>query len=214
MSDGAPRRLRAGRGRSPWAVILLAVLAVGAVACTSSGPGLASAPAGTAARPVVLVAMGAIETSNLDRRNDPADTWTQLVLTHGMPAAAVFVNLAGDNVTAERVIDTQLPELASLHPDVVTIWVESADVRLATPAATYQVELGRLVAGARRAGARKVLVLTPPASEQNLSGGLAASVADVAAQTGATLVKLGDTSDRYTDAGQRRIADSVIAALK
>ena len=124
-----------------------------------------------------------------------------------MPAAAVFVNLAGDNVTAERVIDTQLPELAALHPDVVTIWVESADVRLATPAATYQVELGRLVAGARRAGARKVLVLTPPANEQNLSGGLAASVADVAAQTGATLVKLGDTSDRYTDAGQRRIAE-------
>jgi hypothetical protein len=195
-------------------VVILAVLAIAAVACTTAGPSLASAPAGTEAQPSTLVAMGAIETSNLDRRDDPEDTWTQLVLTHGMPAAAVFVNLAGDNVTAERVLDTQLPELASLHPDVVTIWVESADVRLATPAATYQAELGQLVAGARRAGARKVLLLTPPAGEQNLSGGLAASVAQVAAQTGATLVKLGDTSDRYTDAGQRRIANSVIGALK
>ncbi len=213
MSDRDQRRRRTRRGRVRW-VGIWAVLAVAAAACASGGPGPASAPARTEARPSVLVAMGAVETSNVDRRNDPADTWTQLVLVHGMPAAAVLIDLAGDDITAERVIDSQLPALSSLHPDVVTIWVESADVRLATPAATYQAELSRLVTGARQAGARKVLLLTPPTREQNRSGALAVSVAEVAAQTGATLVRLGDTSDRYTDAGQRRIADSVIAALK
>ena len=190
------------------------VLAVVLAACTTGGPSHAGAPAGTETRPSTLVAMGGLETSNLDRRYDPEDTWTQLVLTQGMPAAAVFVNLAGDDVTAERVIDTQLPELDALHPDVVTIWVESADVRLATPAVTYQAELTRLVSGARQAGAHTVLLLTPPATEQNLSGGLAGSVAQVASRTGATLVQLGDTSDRKTDAGQRHIAASVVAALK
>ena len=213
MSERAESRPRPRRARS-WTVLASGALAVVLAACTSGGPSLAGAPTGTEARPSTLVAMGAIETSNLDRRDDPEDTWTQLVLTHGMPAAAVFVDLAGQNVTAERVIDTQLPELAALHPNVVTIWVESADVRLATPAVTYQSELTRLVTGARQAGARTVLLLTPPATEQNLSGGLAASVAQVASQTGATLVQLGDTSDRYTDAGQRRIANSVIAALR
>ena len=192
----------------------MVVLTSALAACSSVGPNLANAPAGPEAAPPVLVTMGAIETSNLDFRTDRRDTWTQIAFDQGMPTAAVLINLAGDNITAERVIDTQLPELATLHPSVVTIWVESADVRLATPAATYQAELAQLVAGARQAGASKVLLLTPPASEQNLSGALAASVADVATKTGATLVTLDDTSDRYSDAGQRHIAASVVAALK
>jgi GDSL-like Lipase/Acylhydrolase family len=189
-------------------------LAGSLAACSSPPPDLTEGRAGNEARPSVLVSMGAIETSNLDFRTDRRDTWTQLVFTHAMPAASVFVDLAGDNITAERVIETQLPELASLHPDVVTIWVEAADVRLATPPSTYQRELTELIAGARQAGARKVLLMTPPASEANLSGGYAGSVAAVASRTGATLVNLDDTSDRYSDDGQRHIADSVIAALR
>jgi len=197
-----------------WSVVLLCTLLIAVAACSSPGPAPASAPVGPGARPTVLVTMGAIETSNLDFRTDRRDTWTQIVFSQATPAAAVFVNLAAQNVTAQRVIDTQLPELASLHPDVVTIWVEAADVRLSTPVVTYQAELAQLVSGARQAGARKVLLVTPPAGQSNLAGGLAAAVAAVAARTGATLVRLGDTSDRYSDAGQRRIASSVIAALR
>ena len=213
MCDPRPRWARPRPAKLlPGAIVVLLMSAL--AACSSAGPNLADAPSGTALDPPVLVTMGAVETSNLDFRTDRRDTWTQIVFDKGMPTAAVLVNLAGDDITAERVIDTQLPELAALHPDVVTIWVESADVRQATPAATYRAELAQLVAGARQAGARKVLLLTPPASEQNLSGALAASVADVATRTGATLVELGDTSDRYSDAGQRRIATSVLGALR
>ncbi len=194
----------------PVMVLLMSALA----ACSSTGPHVANAPEGTEINPPVLVTMGAVETSNLDFRTDRRDTWTQIVFDKAMPAAAVLINLAGDNITAERVIDTQLPELASLHPTVVTIWVESADVRVATPTATYQAELAQLVAGARQAGAHKVLLVTPPANQQDRSGALAESVAAVATNTGARLATLGDTSDRYSDAGQRRIAASVIAALE
>ena len=58
--------------------------------------------------------MGGIETSNLDVRIDRRDSWTQLVFSQAMPAAAVSYDLAADNITAERVIDDQLPELAPL----------------------------------------------------------------------------------------------------
>ena len=213
MSDRRRSPARLGPAKRQLATVTVLLMSV-VSACSSSGPTVANAPAGSDAAPPVLVTMGAVETSNLDFRTDRRDTWTQIAFDKGMPAAAVLVNLAGDNITAQRVIDTQLPELASLHPDVVTIWVESADVRLATPATTYQAELSQLVAGARQAGARKVLLLTPPASERDLSGAFAASVAEVASKTGATLVALGDTSDRYSDEGQRRIAASVIAALE
>ncbi len=137
------------------------------------------------------------------------------MFTRALPAAAVLVNLAGDNdVTASSALGTQLPQLEGLHPTVVTIWVESADVRESTPPGDYQSELAQLVAGARRAGARKVLLLTPSSDQQDLAGGLADTVEAAARETGATFVNLGDTSDRYSDAGQRRIADDVIAALR
>ena len=213
MSDGRHRGPRPGSTKLLPAVIVVLLMSALA-ACSSAGPNLAEAPTGTESRPPVLVTMGAVETSNLDFRTDRRDTWTQILFDKAMPAAAVFVNLAGEDITAERVIDTQLPELASLHPDVVTIWVESADARRATPAAAYQAELAQLVAGARRAGAHQVLLLTPPVTEHNGSGALAPSVATVASKTGATLVSLADTSDRYSDVGQRRIASSVIAAMK
>ena len=68
--------------------------------------------------------------------------------------------------------------------------------------------------GAHRAGARQVLLLTPPAAQADLSGGLEPTVAAAAAASGATLVVLPDTSHRYSDAGQRAIAAAVIAALR
>jgi hypothetical protein len=206
------------RTARPAATIVAAVaflaLAAAVAGCSSGRSTRASAPVAAGARPEVLVTVGGVETSNVDFRTDRRDTWPQIVLTDGLPAAAVLVDLAGDDVTAAGAVDDQLPSLASLHPDAVTIWVESADVRRATSPATYRAELSQLVEAARRAGASKVLLLTPPASESNLSGGLAATVAEVAAGSGATLVRLGDTSDRYSDQGQRQIADAVIAALR
>ncbi len=202
---------RAGRA---WRAALVVVLVVGAAACTSAGPITAQAPSGPQPRPTVLVTLGGLETSNLDFRTDRRDTWTQLVFTRALPAAAVTVNLAGQDVTAGQVLAEQLPQLAAVHPNVVTIWVETADVAQATPPAAYQAELVELVAGARRAGARRVLLSTPAATSPGGAGGLAGSVAAAASSSGATLVVLGDTADRQSDAGQRAIAAAVTAALR
>jgi hypothetical protein len=193
--------------------MLLVAIASIAAACSSHSAGGARAATRSAPREEVMVTMGAIETSNLDLSADRRDTWTQIAFDRLLPDGSVLADLADENVTAERVIETQLPELETLHPDIVTIWVESADVRLVTPPTTYRAELTQLVDGARVAGARHVLLLTPPAAQQDLTGVLAGSVAAVASATGATLVQLGDTSDRYTLTGQRRIAAAVVAAV-
>ena len=140
-------------------------------AAAAAGSAVTSPATGSGPQPEVLVTMGGIETSNLDVRVDPRDSWTQLVFSRAMPADTVSYNLAAANITAERVIETQLPELAGLHPDVVTIWVEGADVRLATPPAEYQAELAALVGAARQAGARRVLLLTPPADQTTCRAG-------------------------------------------
>jgi GDSL-like Lipase/Acylhydrolase family len=195
-------------------LVVALVLAWVATACTSTGPMATRAPAGATARPTVMVALGGSETSNLDFRTDRRDTWTQLVLTQALPAAAVQVVVATGDVTAAQVVAQQLPQLAALHPGVVTIWAETADAAQATPAAIYQAELVQLVAGARRAGATRVLLLTPPPGPPSGPGGLATAVAAAATQSGATLVQLEDVGDRRSDAGQRAIAASVDAALR
>ena len=166
-----------------------------------------------AAPAVVFVALGATETNNSDRR-DLQDNWAQIVFAETIPSGGVYVNLATDDATVQSALDGQLPQAAALHPTIATVWIESADASLGTPAATYAAKLTQLVEGLRAAGASQILLLTPGTSTTDAGGDLAPEVAQVADATGATLVSLGDVSDRTDDPGQRRIADQVSSALR
>lgn len=183
------------------------------VGCSSSGgsPSSAAPPETAAAPTVVYLALGAKETNNSDR-DDLQDNWPQIVFAETLPAG-VYVNLATDDATVQSALDSQLPQATALHPTIATVWVESADARLGTPAATYRQKLTQLVEGLRAAGATQILLLTPSTSTTGAGGDLADSVSQVARATGATLVALGDVSDRAEDPGQRRIADQVSSAL-
>jgi len=135
------------------------------------------------------------------------------VFAEHLPAGTVYVNLATEGATAASAAAGQVPQAAALHPTVATVWVEAADVRLGTPAAEYERHLRQIVTDLQAAGARQVLLLSPSPTQPDLAGGLATSVQRVASATGATFVDLGDTSGRQDDAGQRRIADAVMAAM-
>ena len=194
------------------AVVVGLVVAAG---CSSGPDGTSSAapPETSATPPVVFVALGAKETNNSDRR-DLQDNWAQIVFADTIPSGGVYVNLATDDATVQSALDEQLPQAVALHPTVATVWIESADAHLGTPAATYARKLTELVEGLRAAGAGRVLLLSPATSSTDVGGDLAPAVAQVAAATGATLVELGDVSDRAEDPGQRRIADQVSSALR
>jgi hypothetical protein len=160
--------------------------------------------------PVVYVAMGGAETLN-GARSDLPDNWPQLVFAEHLPAGAVYVNLATGGGTVKSALDGQLPQARDLHATVATLWFENADLRLGTATRVYHDELATLVDDLQSSGIRVVLIRSgvwagdPPP--------LPATVALVAESSGATLVDLGDISDRNDDSGQRRIAAQIAAAV-
>jgi len=203
---------RSARPTTTMLRMMLALLLVLVAGCSSGSSGATSEapPATDPSPPLVYVAMGGIETLNSDR-DDLPDNWPQIVLAEHLPAGAVYVNLATEGGTVKSGLDGQLPEARDLHATVATIWFESADLRLGTATRVYHDELATLVEDLQADGVKVVLVRSgvwigdPPP--------LPATVAVVAGDTGATLVDLGDISDRNDDAGQRRIATQVAAAI-
>ena len=192
------------------------VLALTMSACSSgsnlAAPAAPAAGGGVEQPSAVFVAIGGAETLN-SARNDIQDNWPQIVFAEHLPAGTLYVNLATDGATAASAGTGQVAQAAALHPTVAVVWVETADVKMGTPPAQYQTQLRQVVTLLQAAGAHQVLLLSPSAAQPDMGGGLAASVQQVATDTGAVFVDLGDTSGRQDDAGQRRIADAVMAAL-
>jgi hypothetical protein len=192
------------------AVALVVALVGSSCSSGSSGSSSEAPPVTDPQPPVVYVAMGGVETLNSDR-NDLPDNWPQLVFAEHLPAGAVYVNLATGGGTVKSAIDGQLPEALDLRATVATLWFENADLRLGTATRVYHDELTTLVEDLQAAGVHVVLIRSgvwtgdPPP--------LQATVGLVAEATGATLVDLGDISDRNDDTGQRRIASQVAAAI-
>jgi hypothetical protein len=199
------------------ALVTLVIAGLVLVSACSSGSDLAApaAPAGTGGvetPSAVYVALGGLETLNRSR-DDIQDNWPQIVFAEQLPTGAVYVNFATEDATSHSVLQDQLPKAQALHPTVATVWVEAADVRNGTATSVYREQLGQVVEGLQSAGAQRVLLLTPSGSQADLSGGFADSVRQVATDTGAVYVDLGDTSGRQDDPGQRSIANTVMAAM-
>jgi hypothetical protein len=195
--------------------VLTVVSTVALVVGCSSGSGIPASeapPVTEAPPPVVFVAMGGIETLNSDR-DDLPDNWTQLVFAEQVRPGGVYVNVASEGATADSALDGQLAQALDLHATAATVWLESADLRLGTSVQTYREQLTTLVEELQAAGVKVYLLRSDAGSDAGDPPPLQASIAEVAGQTGATLVDLGDVSDRFEDAGQRRIADTVGAAL-
>jgi len=195
----APDRARPST-RALVVVGVVAVLLLGLLAgCSSGSSGTASEapPVTDPVAPVVYVALGGMETLNAEH----------------MAPGGVYVNLATEDGTVKSAIDGQLPAALGAHATVATVWLESADLRLGTPLRVYRDELTTLVDDLQAGGMKVYLLRSGPSVPTDVAAPLQSTVAVVAGQTGATLVDLGDISDRNDDAGQRRIADTVAAAI-
>jgi hypothetical protein len=161
--------------------------------------------------PVVYVAMGGIETLNSDRSRDLPDNWPQVLFAEHMAPGGVYVNAATESATAKSAIDGQLPTALDLHATVATVWLESADVRLGTSIRVYHDELRTMVEDLQAGGVKVYLLRSGPSDGE--AAPIQATVAVVGGETGATVVDLGDISDRENDSGQRRIANTVATAM-
>jgi len=208
--DPGPRQ---GRARRSAIVLVVALALVSSVAACSPGSSSTASEAPPVTDPgtqVTFVAIGGPETLNADR-DDLPDNWPQVLFSQHMAPGGVYVNLATSDATVKSALDGQLPQALDLHATVATIWLESGDERLATAVRVYRDELTTLVEDLQAAGVKVYLLRSGVTSGDPTP--LQASVAVVAGQTGATLVDLGDISNRSDDSGQRHIADQVAAAL-
>jgi acyl-CoA thioesterase-1 len=198
-----------------WPSVVLAscsALAVLSAACTSGPSAVGGGVVPSVGRPgpaITYVAIGASETVGIGSDDPPRDGWAYVFYRDALPRAAVFVNLAIPGATTRSAIDTELPHLAGLRPDLVTVWLGVNDIIQGVAPETYEAELRGLVSRVR---ARTVLIANTPslgglprfANDRGVERTVTAydaAVSRVAAASGATLVDLGPLADRVARLG-------------
>jgi acyl-CoA thioesterase I len=119
--------------------------------------------------PLRYVALGdsyTIGTSVTERERWP----DQLVVL--VPELELVANLAVNGFTSRDVIEVQLPRLAALRPDFVTLLIGVNDVVQGVPEATYRENVRRILDDVvNRVGAERLIVVTTPDYTVTPSGG-------------------------------------------
>jgi acyl-CoA thioesterase-1 len=152
-TPGCRPRRRAG------VVVQIALLGASCTAGRANRTGPSSTPNAAAAR--LYVAIGASETRGVGTDEPIREAWPQ-VLFRTLPANYRLVNLAVPDATLADALDEELPTAESLHPALVTVWLNSNDVFSGVPTATYRSELSSLVHRLRATGAAVLVANTPP----------------------------------------------------
>ena len=173
---GPAVRLRSPATAWPGA-LALAVLVV--VSCASpglvapSGPGgptvstsasPSAVPSGSTGRVLRYVALGDSYTIGTSV-NEPERWPNQLVaaLDGGPVRLELITNLGVNGFTSADVIAVELPRLAALRPDFVTLLIGVNDVVQGVPEATYRERIGEILAALRaRLPATRILIVTTP----------------------------------------------------
>jgi acyl-CoA thioesterase-1 len=84
-------------------------------------------------------------------------------LAERLPALELVANLGVNGFTSRDVIEVELPPLAALTPDVLTILIGVNDVVQGVPADTYRANVRRILDEAvDQVGADRVIVVTTP----------------------------------------------------
>jgi acyl-CoA thioesterase I len=91
-----------------------------------------------------------------------ADRWPNQLVARA-PQLELVANLGVNGFTSADVIEVELPQLAALRPEVVTLLIGVNDVVQGVPEATYRRNVGVILDElVRQVGADHVLVVTTP----------------------------------------------------
>jgi len=108
----------------------------------------------------VYAAVGASETIG-DGTSEPLrEAWPQLVFA-AMPNSASFVNLGFQGATTADAITREVPVAESLHPTVVTVWLNVNDLIDGVSATDFQAHLHTILQRLRATGAAVYIANTP-----------------------------------------------------
>ena len=91
-----------------------------------------------------------------------ADRWPDQLVAQ-LPVLELVANLGVNGFTSRDLIEVELPQLAGLRPDVVTILIGVNDVVQGVPEATYRANVTRILDEVvDLVGANRVIVVTTP----------------------------------------------------
>jgi lysophospholipase L1-like esterase len=152
--------------RPPWTRWLAGPLTAVAVLVSCSGgdePEARPPDRSTSAPPApeVYVAVGASETVGVGAGDPVREAWPRVLHERAAPSADLL-NVGVSGATVGTALQEQLPPALAAEPDLVTVWLAVNDVVALVPVATYERQLGLLVAALRRDGAAEVLVGNVP----------------------------------------------------
>jgi acyl-CoA thioesterase-1 len=124
---------------------------------TGASPSSGTSPGAARLRYVALGDSYTIGTSVTE-----AQRWPDQLVAR-LPGLELVANLGVNGFTSRDVIEVELPRLAALRPDVVTLLIGVNDVVQGVPAATYRRNVAQALDElVRQVGAGRVLVVTTP----------------------------------------------------
>lgn len=142
---------------------LLAAALAALTACAGQAPAPSRSPEPaplTDAR--VYVAIGASETVGIGADTPERDGWTARFYRAAVPVSGVFYDLGEVGATTAVAEADELPAALALHPDLVTVWLNTNDITHSVPVAVYEAQLDDLVGRLHRGGAARILVANTP----------------------------------------------------
>jgi len=141
-------------------VLVLVSLVAGA--CTGINP-TTSARANGVRNPYTYVALGENGASGFHHgHQDLRSRWTQVFYRSALRTGGVLYDLSTGGETVAEVLDGELPQALALHPELVSVWLSTADIVAGTSPPVYEHELEHLVGAFTRTGATVLLANAPP----------------------------------------------------
>jgi len=148
------------RRSSVWLVVssLFALVMTGCSSPTRSSPA-ATAPAQPAA---VYAAIGASETYGIGASDRYREAWPQVFYHDVLPPSAILYNFGIPGATTAASLRDEVPAALTVHPTVVTVWLNVNDLIQGVSAKDYAGQLRQLLHAMRRNGQTRVLVANTP----------------------------------------------------
>jgi acyl-CoA thioesterase I len=149
--------------RFPVSAAAIAVLICLGGCGSSSQVGAGAVPSvSPAGRPLTYVAIGASESFGIGAADPARDAWPQVFYRIALQRAATLVDLGIPGATVAQALSAELPQAETLHPGLVTVWLNVNDITKGVSPGVYETQLEQLLRGLRSGGAEVLVANTPP----------------------------------------------------
>ena len=149
------------RRRRKTLIVWLGLVSLAATACAATNP-TTTASANRSGPSYVYVAIGENGSGGFRNPSDLRSSWPQMFYASGLGTDATFYDFSTPGETVADALSRLLPQAEAVRPDLVTVWVSTADLVSGTNPAVYGDELGQLVRALRRHGATVLLANAVP----------------------------------------------------